>query len=129
MALALALTFQACAAPEAEQAAAAPSPKAPSASSAPSFVNRVWEVRSSSAVAPGTLYVFLSEGTLVIASSRSTPSFGKWTWKDGKLTMIEESIPHEVEILDLKPDRFAIRIHDPGEGVEMELVPAGPGGQ
>ena len=43
------------------------------------FVNRVWKVSESSAVAPGTLYAFLSEGTIVIASEHGTPSFGRST--------------------------------------------------
>lgn len=57
------------------------------------FVDRVWKVASSSGVATGTLYVFLSEGTLVIASPNSKPSLGSWAFKDGELTMVEESIP------------------------------------
>jgi len=92
--------------------------------SAPSFVNRVWKVQSSNAVAPGQLYVFLAEGTLVIASQTGTPAVGKWTQQDQTFTMIEEGIAYAVEILELTQDRFRIRMRNPGEPVEMTLVPA-----
>jgi hypothetical protein len=39
-----------------------------------SFANRVWVVAESQQVAPGELRVFLSEGTLVMASPHGTPS-------------------------------------------------------
>ena len=93
---------------------------------APSFVNRVWSVQSSNAVAPGQLYVFLSEGTLVIASPNGTPALGTWKQQDQTFTMVEEDIAYAVEILELTQDRFRIRMLNPGEPVEMTLVPAAP---
>lgn len=89
-----------------------------------SFVNKVWRVSKSSGVAPDTLYAFLSDGTLVVTSPQSKPAIGSWTYKDGALTMIEESIPYEVDILKLKQDEFAIRSHNPGTPVEITFVPA-----
>ena len=91
---------------------------------APSFVNRVWSVQSSNAVAPGQLYVFLSDGTLLIASSNGRPALGSWKQQDGTFTMVEEGITYPVEILELTQDRFRIRMRNPGEPVEMTLVPA-----
>jgi hypothetical protein len=88
------------------------------------FVNKVWRVESSSSVAPGTIYVFLSEGTLLIASSNSRPLLGTWTSANGELTMVEEGIPYRVEVLHLSPGQFKIRSHNPGEPVEITLVPA-----
>lgn len=93
---------------------------------APGFVNRVWSVQSSNAVAPGQLYVFLSEGTLVIASPNGTPALGRWKQEDQTFTMVEEGIAYAVEILELTQDRFRIRMRNPGEPVEMTLVPAAP---
>jgi len=88
------------------------------------FVNKVWTVRESPGVAAGTLYVFLSEGTLVITSPNSRPAFGKWSY-DGKiLTMIEEDIPYKVDILKLTADEFKILSHNPGGTLEITLVPA-----
>jgi hypothetical protein len=88
------------------------------------FVNKVWRVESSSSVAPGTIYVFLSEGTLLITSSNSKPLLGTWTSANGELTMVEEGIPYRVEVLHLSPGQFKIRSHNPGEPVEITLVPA-----
>jgi hypothetical protein len=87
----------------------------------PTFVNKVWEVSESSAVAKGTLYVFLSEGTLVVASNTGTPSLGQWKQQNGQLTMIEESIPYPTDILELTPTHFKIRSHNPGEPVIIEF--------
>lgn len=88
------------------------------------FVNRVWQVRSSSSVEPGMLYVFLSEGTLLIASDHGTPSLGAWKYESGKLTIVEEGLPHTVDVLQLSADQFRIRVNNPGEPVEIEFVSA-----
>jgi len=90
-----------------------------------SFVNKVWRVSESSSVALGSLYVFLSEGTLVITSPNSKPALGTWKYEGGALTMVEEGIPHKVDILNLSEDKFRIRSNNPGEPVEITLVPAG----
>ncbi len=90
-----------------------------------SFVNRVWAVAESQQVAPGELRVFLSEGTLVMGSPHGTPSLGSWRYRDGRLTIIEEGIPYDVEILELSQDAFRIRIHSPGEPVDIRFEPAG----
>jgi hypothetical protein len=92
----------------------------------PGFVNKVWSVQSSNAVASGQLYVFLSAGTLVIASPNGTPALGKWKQQDQTFTIIEEGIAYAVEILELTPDRFRIRMRNPGEPVEMTMVIAAP---
>jgi len=111
--------FAGCSSPvRSEQASVQPQP------AAPSFVNRVWSVQSSNAVAPGQLYVFLSDGTLLIASSNGRPALGSWKQQDGTFTMVEEGITYPVEILELTQDRFRIRMRNPGEPVEMTLVPA-----
>ena len=93
--------------------------------SAVSFVNRVWRVSNSSGVAPGTLYVFLSEGTLVITSPNSKPALGRWKYEDGSFTMVEEGVPYKVDVLKLSKDEFRIRSNNPGEPVEITLVPTG----
>jgi len=87
------------------------------------FIDRVWRVRESSAVAPGTLYIFLSDGTLMIAADKQTPSFGRWTYQQGALTMIEESVAYPTDILTLNDKEFTIRSHNPGEAVLITLVP------
>lgn len=90
----------------------------------PSFVNRVWQVDSSTSVARGTLYVFLSEGTLIVASANATAMVGAWTLRNDSLTMVEEGIAYPTDILHLDAQRFRIRSHNPGEPVDISLVPA-----
>lgn len=97
---------------------------AESTDTAPVFVNKVWSVSESSGVAPGTLYVFLAEGTLVIASANSKPALGAWRYEGGALTMVEEGIAYKVDVLELNKNEFRIRSHNPGEPVDITLVPA-----
>jgi len=101
-----------------------PPEPAPRASAPASFVNRVWRVTQSSAVTPGTLYVFLADGTLVVTSTGSKPMVGSWTRSKAGLVMVEESRPYQVEILELTADRFTIRSHNPGEPVDITMAPA-----
>lgn len=98
---------------------------APVASPAPaSFVDQVWKVSESAQVIPGSLYVFLSDGTLLITSAHGAPALGKWREEDGGLVMLEQGIPARLEVLKLSRHVFRIRSRDPGEAVEMTLVPA-----
>jgi hypothetical protein len=88
------------------------------------FVNKVWTVRESPGVAPGTLYVFLSEGTLVITSRNSKPMLGKWTRDGTVFTMVEEGTAYKIDIVTLTADEFKILSHNPGGALEITLVPA-----
>ena len=90
------------------------------------FINRVWVVAESDQVEPGEGRVFLSDGTLVMTSPHGTPAFGTWNDRDGHLTITEESLSYDVDILELTHDTFRIRIHSPGEPVDIRFVPAKP---
>jgi hypothetical protein len=92
---------------------------------APSFVDRVWTVAESKQAAPGELRVFLSEGTLVMASPHAKPALGSWRRQDGGLTITEEGLDYQVDIVELTDDAFRIRIHSPGDPVEILFRPAG----
>lgn len=109
--------------PETASVATAPAPPPP-ASVKPGFVNKVWEVSVSTGVAPGTLYAFLSDGTLVVTSPNSKAAFGAWSYANGALTMIEESQEYKVDILKLSPEELRLKSHNPGGSVEILLVPA-----
>ncbi|MGH8770286.1 MAG: hypothetical protein ACREV2_03770 [Burkholderiales bacterium] len=78
----------------------------------------------SSGVAPGTLYVFLGEGTLVIASPNGKPALGMWKYENAALIMVEEGIPYQVDVVKLSKDEFRIRSNNPGKPVEITLIPA-----
>ncbi len=43
----------------------------------PAFANKVWKALTSSAVEPGTFYVFLSDGTLLITPAHGTSALGR----------------------------------------------------
>ena len=86
------------------------------------FVNRVWVVAESEQVAAGALRVFLSDGTLVMSSPNSTPLLGTWSYTDGRLRITEEGLEYEVDILQLTGDTFRIRIHSPGEPIEIRFA-------
>mgnify|MGYP003583526559 CR=1 FL=1 len=88
------------------------------------FVDKVWKVKPSGKVEAGTTYTFLSDGTLVIDSPNGTPMHGRWTYEKGALVMVEEGISYPTEIIAIDASQFHIRSHNPGEPVDMELVPA-----
>ncbi|MBA3726093.1 MAG: hypothetical protein H0W86_06485 [Armatimonadetes bacterium] len=102
----------------------APAPEAPAADIPVGFVNRVWKVKDSSAVEPGTLYVFLSDGSLIITSPKGKPDLRTWKYDGEVFTIVEESVPHKVDILDISSAEFRIRSKNPGEPVEILLTPA-----
>lgn len=108
--------------PQGELVAAAGSAR--SAAAPATFINRVWVVAESDQVARGALRVFLSDGTLVMASPHATPAFGTWSCRGGRLTITEEGQPYKVDILALTRDTFRIRIHSPGEPVVIRFAPA-----
>lgn len=109
---------------EPETATVANAPAAPPSSVKPGFVNKVWEVSLSTGVAPGTLYAFLSDGSLVITSPNSKAAFGAWTYTNGALTMIEESQEYKVDILKLSHEELRLKSNNPGGSIEILLVPA-----
>lgn len=121
------LLISACAGPDPPSGAARDTPvgagRSPAATDpVPSFANTVWQVARSTAGDPGALYVFLSDGTLLIASFHGTPALGRWRHSGDSLTMTEEGLPHPVTVLAQSPDSFAIRISSPGEPVEIHFV-------
>ncbi|CAN5597367.1 hypothetical protein BH23PSE2_BH23PSE2_08470 [soil metagenome] len=88
------------------------------------LVDRVWRVEQSNAVAAGTRYTFLADGTLVIDADQGTPTRSRWMYEDGALTMFEDGLPYPTDILSLDRDRLELRSNNPGPAVTMTLVPA-----
>ena len=120
-----AFAFSACEKAESPQSAKPePAVQPAPAREGASFVNRVWVVVESKQVQPGELRVFLSDGTLVMASPHSTPAFGQWRSEGGQLTITEEGRNYPTEILELGEHAFRIRINGPGEPVEILFAPA-----
>lgn len=114
-----------CSPPDgASRAALGSAPTAAAAPAPASFVNRVWAVAESPQVAVGDVRVFLSDSTLVMASSHATPAFGTWRVRDGNLSITEEGREYPVDVLELTAEVFRIRIRGPGEPVVIRFMPA-----
>ena len=107
-----------------EPPAPAADPAAQQIVAQPSFINKVWSVAESPQVEIGSLRIFLSDGTMVMASPNSTPAFGSWAYDGGRLTITEEGRDYPVEILALSESEFRIRINGPGEPVDIRFEPA-----
>lgn len=103
---------------EAPREAEAPPP----AAATPAFADKVWKVGPSSGGEPGAFYVFLSDGTLLIASSHGTPSLGRWHAAGDTVTLVEEGIAHPAAVLRQSPDELAIRFAGRGEPLEITFV-------
>ncbi len=108
--------------PEPAPATEAPLPAAPA--KATSFIGRTWEVVESQQVAKGSLRVFLPDGTLAMSDPGATPAFGSWSYSGGRLTIVEEGREYPTEILELSDRAFRIRMHGPGDPVEIRFAPA-----
>jgi hypothetical protein len=119
----LVVALTACSPAPAPVAAPPPAASTAAATRAP-FADTVWRVESSTAVAPGTLYAFLADGTLVISAPQQTTSYGRWTYANGALVMIEEGIAYPTEILAFDGTKLSIRSHNPGTPVDIVLVAA-----
>jgi heat shock protein HslJ/uncharacterized membrane protein len=89
-----------------------------------SFVGRTWVVVESQQVAKGALRVFLPDGTLAMSEPGATPAFGGWRFADGRLTIVEEGREYPTEILELSDRAFRIRMHGPGDPIEVAFAPA-----
>ena len=128
----VALLAVACArAPEAASSRAEPgttkvAPEAEAPAGGLAFVDRVWVVDSSNAVAKGSVRVFLHDGTLVLADPGSTPAFGRWKFEEGRLTVVEEGIAYPVDLDEVRGETLRITMHSPGEPVRMTLHDARP---
>ncbi len=123
---ALVFMFSGCApqpAAEAPPAATSTSPTPAAPAAEPTFVDRTWQVASSPQIQPGAHYTFYSDGRLEITSTGNQPLIGAWARTDSGLTMTEEGITYPVDVLELTADRFRIRMHNPGESVEIVFVP------
>lgn len=129
--LAAGLLVSGCAGPEppggAPRETSAPAPSSAAVTdTVPGFANTVWKVARSTAGDPGALYVFLSDGTLLIASAHGTPALGQWRQSGDSLTMIEDGLRHPVTVRSQSADSFDITMMSPGDPVEIHFVPGAP---
>lgn len=101
-----------------------PSPTTPTIS-LDVFANRVWRVVQAVDVPLGTLYVFLSDNTLLVTvPDAATPALGRWHFAGGGLVLIEGGFRFPADIVDAGQERFVIRVHRPGGPVDIVMTPA-----
>ena len=72
--------------------------------------------------------LFLSDGTLVMASPNSTPAFGQWHSKGGRLTITEEGRNYPTEILALGRGRLPDPHQRPGRAGRNPVRAGAAGG-
>jgi hypothetical protein len=87
------------------------------------FVDTEWQVSASPTVEVGSTYTFRADGTLLLTSPHGAPATGSWRREGEGLVVVEEGIEYPAEIVALTSDRFELRIHGPGDAVELTLVP------
>jgi hypothetical protein len=88
------------------------------------LIDRVWVVDASTAVAPGSLYVFLADNVLVVSPKGGTPTIGTWAEDVEGLVITEKGRTSKVDVLDLTAERLQIRIKSAKAANEITLSPA-----
>lgn len=109
-------------APAADNNTASPSPVSSPAN--PAFINKVWKVVPSADGQNDQLYVFLSDGTLLLSADNSTPALGRWEIREGRLFMVEEGISYQTDITALSQGELKLNSHNPGGMKAITLQPA-----
>ena len=84
----------------------------------------MWVVDAATTVAPGSLYVFLSDNVLVVSARGGTPVLGTWAEDVEGLVMTEKGRSSKVDVLELTQERFRIRVNTPKKPTEITLVAA-----
>ncbi len=92
--------------------------------STPALANKVWRVATGSD--SGAYYVFVSDGTLLIASNHGTPALGRWKQAGDTVTLVEEGIPHPAAILEQSDEALALRLSGRGEPLELRFTRGRP---
>jgi hypothetical protein len=91
---------------------------------APDFVDRVW-VSTEAASAPGTLRVFLRDGTLVMDSCWETYRLARWRrLDDQRIEWSEDGAPIEARVTRLTDEAFHLRLELRGGAKEEAYRPA-----
>ena len=96
------------------------------ASPASRLVNRVWRVHAPVDRAPGSFYIFLSDGTLVMTSCVETYRLATWSAQtERRMTIVEDQVVrYDAEIQDSTEQRLRLRLHLRDHEVDLTLEPA-----
>jgi hypothetical protein len=89
------------------------------------LANTVWRVTSGNR-APGTLFIFLSNGTLMITSCVEVYRLARWRAETmDRLTIVEDvTVQYTADIQALSEDRLSLRLNLRSEQVDLTLEAA-----
>ena len=104
---------------------APPPPVAATDRAAGPLVNTVWRITSANR-APGTLFVFLSNGTLVMTSCVEVYRLATWRAETtDRLTIVEDiAVQYTADIRALSQDSLSLRLNLKTEQVDLTLEAA-----
>jgi len=97
---------------------------APSPSTTESrLANKVWLITAPAGRAPGSLYIFLADGTLMMTSCVETYRLAAWRSQgDDRLLVTEDpTTSYVVRVVDLGERELRLRLELVGENVDLEL--------
>jgi hypothetical protein len=127
LALLLLGSLTACGPPAADRAelASDSAPTAGDASGSPrdALVDKVWRVTAPAGRPQGSLYVFLSNGTLIMTSCVETYRLAQWTFDPpASLTITEDPITrYGADIVRIEDRSLAMRLKLRSENVDLVL--------
>jgi hypothetical protein len=103
----------------AQTGTAAPSPSTTESR----LTGKVWLVTAPAGRAPGSLYIFLTDGTLMMASCAETYRLATWQLQgDDRLLVTEDpTTSYIVRVVDLGGRDLRLRLELVGENVDLEL--------
>ena len=87
------------------------------------LVNKVWLVTAPTNRAPGSFYIFLSDGTLVMTSCVETYRLATWrSDAAGRIAIAEDqAVKYEAEIIEIQDRLARLRLDLKNDGVELTL--------
>ena len=87
------------------------------------LTNKVWLLTAPAGRAPGSLYVFLADGTLMMTSCVETYRLATWQLQgDDRLLVTEDpTTSYVVRVIDLGERDLRLRLELIGENVDLEL--------
>jgi len=103
----------------AQTGAAAPSPSTTESR----LTNKAWLITAPAGRAPGSLYVFLADGTLMMTSCVETYRLATWQLQgDDRLVVTEDpTTRYVVRVIDVGERELRLRLELVGENVDLEL--------
>lgn len=86
------------------------------------LVNKIWKVVAPADRAPGSIYIFLPNGTLLMTSCVETYRVATWRSEAGsEITITEDSSSYKAEIIEVRARSSRLRLKLRSENIELRL--------